>query len=365
MEEYETFKEHVKNWARSNPTTSQFNHAGYRRIVEQFDCSEYFARQVVQELEQEEQDILDSLEEVQSDPQRELIDHYCKIVRQNLPSESPPLSRFVDILVEFQKDLDKRDRKQDLVRCFIETKKPVLLLLRADWHLGNVNTDHRRFREDNELIQARPWVKTIEGGDFVEGAVLAQMMDLLHEQIAPVKMQRMILWEVVEKQKDHIIALLQGQHDTWSKNTADFNPIEWLADNTKLPYLGWGGNIELIVGDQLWKITARHNYRFNSSENDSHSPKKLMRMGDSEPGDITIVCDKHRVNYEEFQMMGKMRIAMRPGSYKPIDSYMEKHGFNKSLPYMPGIILWPDQREWIGHYNFRTLLPLIDSMQKE
>jgi len=352
-------------WSLNHPSNGLL-YAGRRMIQREFGLKRAEAERAAQAARKvAEEGGAPLVAQAESTAQKELIGRYCNIVRENLPEKSEPMDHFVEALVALQEDIQSRSREQNLVQITIKTKKPILKVVRADWHLGNVNTNHRRFLEDNELIEARPYVKTIEGGDFIEGAVLSNMLDLLHEQIAPVKLQRMLLWDVVESQVNHILALIKGQHDSWTTKTADFDPIEWLADNTKLPYLGWGGKIELTVGEQKWNIIARHSYKYNSAFNDTHSNLQLFRMGEHGVGDISIICDRHVPTYHEFLMAGQMRVAMRPGSYKPTDSFQQKNSFNSSLPLMPGVILWPDRRCFIGSSNFRNLIPIIDRMQED
>jgi len=285
-----------------------------------------------------------------------------KIVRKNLPEGFGDVDSFLDKYCDWQDALKSCEVAQSYVDLTVESKTPILLVPIADIHLGNLNSNTRAFMEDVDIIKSRPYIKTIFAGDLTEGGVLPQMMDLVLEQIVSPKKQRQIVWELIEKILPNALVLITGQHDQWPQKTADFEWLEWFANEHDLNYMGWGGLIDLKVGEQQWKILARHKYQFNSSSNATNSAKQLMRMGPFGFADVAIVADKHTYAYESCELGDLPRAFLRPGSYKATDHFSQMGGYNFSRPYMPGIILWPDRRMFKGERDYRLLLPEIDAM---
>jgi len=350
-------------WAKKNPAPG-CKSAGYRKIMREFGVTRSYARYCAALARGESREAPACREQKQdiSVVEEQISQILCEYIHENPPEHAPPISEFLEKLIDLQDDILKREHTQSHVKISIKTDRPILLVVRADWHFGSVHTNHRRFLEDNELIKERPYVKTIEGGDLIDGGILSRMVELVQEQLAPVKLQRQVLWAVLKEISKNVLVLVKGQHDSWAEQIACFDPIEWASHDTKIPFIGWGGKVTLTVGEQQWEMVIRHNFPFNSSYNATHTNKQLMRMGEHGVTDISIVCDKHVPAYEEFLMHGQMRIAMRPGSYKPRDFFSQKHGFSSALPLMPGVILWNDQRKFIGSSDFRDLIPLIDAI---
>jgi len=342
--------------------------AGRAVLMRAFGLIEWQARQIAAEARrrvQEESGELDENKQLPLDEARLQIE-FGNHVFLNLKKDRVDMGELLDRMIDFQHQLRACNEEQEVLNVVVQTDKPILLAVRGDWHLCSVFCDHERWLEDCRLIVSRPYIKSIEAGDLLDFGILARMPDLVQEQLASAKIQRQLLWYTFKRLglKDHCLALLTGQHTNWGKAQADFDPIEWLAHDLKLPFLGWGGVLNLQVGKQLWKIVMRHSYSFNSRLNVTHSPKQLLRMGPYGFADIAIVADVHTYAVEVCDLGGRATAILRPGTYKYTDAFSQRKGYNPAKPYMPGVLLWPDRRTFLVAENFRRLLPIAEVMQR-
>jgi hypothetical protein len=246
-------------------------------------------------------------------------------------------------LIEWQDQSLQWERQQAEATVVLPDKAPVAITVRGDWHLGNQYTDYRSFLRHTELIQQTPGLYCVELGDLIDGYIQPSKLQGQHEALARVKVQRHLVWDAMKKLNGKVLALASGQHDHWSVFQADFEPVEWCAADNHVPYLGHGGLLRIQLGDQTYTFHVRHKYRYNSSYNATHSIKQFWRFdGDS---DVGVHADKHTPAAEYVIWKGELRIAARPGTYKPHDDWEDSFGYPEGKPIMPTILLWPDHRE--------------------
>jgi len=262
-----------------------------------------------------------------------------------------------DEMIRWQKENRRWDISQQVATVEIPTELPVGIAIRGDWHLGNEQTDHERFLAHMDLIERTPGLYTIEAGDLIDGYIKPSMAEGQHEALARVRLQRHLVWDACERLKGRVLATASGQHDHWGVHQADFDPIEWVSADYRIPYLGHGGLLRLHAGKQEYTMHMRHKFRYESGTNRTHSIKQFWRFnGDSEIG---CHADKHTPAIEHVLWKGEHRVAVRPGSYKPTDDFAESYGYPRAEPIMPVIILWPNEHrlsaEWTLEWGAEAL----------
>ncbi len=217
-----------------------------------------------------------------------------------------------DKLIDWQDEVNQWDVSQDEATVEIDTDLPIGIVFRADWHLGNENTDHKLFRQHCRCIADMPGLYDIEAGDLMDGFIKPTMPEGMHEALARPRMQRHLVWDTCNQLRGKVIAVVGGQHDHWGIHQADFDPVEWLGHDMRVPYLGHGGMVKLRVGKVWYSIHVRHLGRYNSVYNATHSIKQWWRFnGDS---DVGCHADKHVPAMEFVWWKDEMRIACRPGT---------------------------------------------------
>ena len=235
----------------------------------------------------------------------------------------------------------------------IPTNKPINIVFPADIHVGNIGCYLKKFREVTDLIGKKPRTYVVSVGDTIDNFLGGWHTEGQYEVIFPPAEQKLVTEEFFRKMKGKIIAMVQGDHEEASHQVDDFDFTEYLCQKLKCAYLGFGGFINLTVGEMKYRLHVRHRYRFNSTLNLTHTVKRMLsQLGDF---DVGVVAHNHTTAIEHFELAGKMRVAIRPGSYKKTDRYASKIGFNGSTPRIPFVRLWPKQKIMLAFPDVRLL----------
>jgi len=110
--------------------------------------------------------------------------------------------------------------------------------------------------------------------------------------------------------------------------------------------------LDLDVGGQPYRMKVRHQYRFNSTFNQTHSVKRLWEMGE-DAFDVGVICHHHTPALEPFLKHGLVRWAARPGSYQLTSGYARRYGHATAFPTCPTFVLWPGSRRIVGFLDVR------------
>lgn len=255
-----------------------------------------------------------------------------------------------EAVVGFQKELKKAKVEQPVAHMRIKTDKWIGIAFQGDLHLGNMATDYERLLIDKELIQANDNVYLVINGDYCDNYIAGSHAGGSFEALFPPAVQKDLAKDYIEDVKEKVLALVAGCHDLWSLKIDDFDLTEYLAKHGNAVYLGSGGDLFLQVGKVEYKIKMRHKYRFNSTDNATHTVKKMF---EKEGGfDVGCLGHNHIAAMEETIKEGLdgplKRIFLRSGSYKTIDRYSSQMGFSDAMHGVPIVLFNPHSRDLRG-----------------
>jgi len=232
-----------------------------------------------------------------------------------------------------------------------KTDHPIGISFLADQHIsqgGPVLLD--RMRQDAELIRDTPGLYAILGGDGVDNHIKHQSA-MVNSESRPGNEWKMY---------DHylgmfghkVVGAISGNHDDWTQDTTGHDAVSQLMKRNRIwfapDYFVLTVELENSAGHvQPYVVKIRHQYRFNSTINETHSVKQMLRFDDHD-FDVGVLCHKHKWAYEEFEHNGMDRIALRPGSYQVTSGYSRRYGYGQSTPTCPTVILWPKERKLHG-----------------
>lgn len=111
-----------------------------------------------------------------------------------------------------------------------------------------------------------------------------------------------------------------------------------MAEELDIAYLGPGGRINLNFNGLVYKMHARHRFRYESSFNPCHACGRLVEQLDAE-ADIVTIGHKHDPSVEVRYKAGKQRSLMRFGCAMPSTSYSEYLGFESSPLAAPTVVI--------------------------
>ena len=229
---------------------------------------------------------------------------------------------------------------------------PVGICFVSDQHISGSNSVClRKMREDAELIAEAPGLYACIGGDGVDNHVKHRSA-LLAARSTPG--DQWLLYEYYLGQFAHkIIAMISGNHDAWTQGFAGLDMVNWIAKKNRICYAPAEAHLDVTVGGYKYLVSFRHQYRMNSSFNETHAVKQWLRHGDT-PFDVGCVCHHHTPAIEEGLVMGEHRIFCRPGSYQITSSHSRQYGYNLTTPTCPTVVFYPGERKLIGFYSVRA-----------
>lgn len=260
-----------------------------------------------------------------------------------------------EAVVSFQKELKKAKIEQPVAHMRIQTNKWIGIAFQGDLHLGNMATDYERLLNDKELIQSNDNVYLVINGDYCDNYITGSHTGGAFEALFPPAVQKDLAKDYIESLKDKVLALVAGCHDLWSLKIDDFDLTEYLSKHGNAVYLGSGGDLFLQVGKIEYKIKMRHKYRFNSSDNATHTVKKMF---EKEGGfDVGCIAHNHIAAMEESVKEGLdgpvKRIFLRSGSYKTTDRYSSQMGFSEAMHGVPIVLFNPLERDMRGFQDLK------------
>jgi len=232
------------------------------------------------------------------------------------------------------------------------TNKPIALVFVSDQHIsqgGIVNLE--RMEEDARLVAETPGMYAVLGGDGVDNHIKHRAA-LVNSGSVPGK--EWVLYDhYISIFGSRIAALISGNHDDWTHDFAGIDMVQRIAEKRRLFYAPDYVvlNVTLKGSDKdegvAYKVKIRHQYRYNSSFNQTHALKRMWEM-DEHDFDVGVVCHHHEAAMEPFKKHGKWRWAFRPGSYQHTTGHGRRYGYGWSEPACPTVILWPKERRMVG-----------------
>ena len=229
--------------------------------------------------------------------------------------------------------------------------KPVGVSFLSDQHITlGAATDLAQMRDDAEIIHATPGMHAMLGGDGVDNH-LKHRAALINARSNPSDQYRFYNYYLSILEED-LVVVISGNHDDWTKDFAGIDQVKNLCRRRKVCYSPDFAIVTCNIGNQVYRVLIRHQYRYGSSFNLGHTVKRLWEMGDHE-FDVGVVCHHHEPHIENFTKHGMQRWAIRPGSYQIMSAYSRRYGFNNAQPTSPTIIFDPETRDMTGFDDVR------------
>lgn len=249
----------------------------------------------------------------------------------------------------------QRDRHEAEVGYI--TKKPIALTFISDQHIsqgGIVNLE--RMEEDARLVAETPGMYAILGGDGVDNHIKHRAA-LVNSGSVPGK--EWVLYDhYISIFGSRVAAMISGNHDDWTHDFAGVDMVQRLAEKRRIFYAPDFVVLKVALKSSQedegvsYAVKIRHQYRYNSSFNQTHALKRMWEM-DEHDFDVGVVCHHHEAAMEPFKKHGKWRWAFRPGSYQHTTGHGRRYGYGWSEPACPTVILWPGEKRMIGFLDAR------------
>ncbi len=227
--------------------------------------------------------------------------------------------------------------------------------LDCDWHIGNEMTNLPQWSDDIDLTVKTPRCFTILGGDYTDNL---DAISKGYESIISVPEAKEKVRNAVMMMGRKVLGTVQGCHDEWFFRQDSWDISQYLADHSDGYWLGFRAVLNLIVGEQTYRIYARHKYRRHSTDNLSWGMLYKFRKLKN-PVDVMMSAHHHyAIAHSNWENEQKVHFLMG-GSYKPYDRFTEHKDIEPAPPIMPSVYLRADKHEVISFVDFREMVELL------
>jgi hypothetical protein len=228
---------------------------------------------------------------------------------------------------------------------------PIALVFASDQHISiNGRTDLERLRIDAEALAEWDDCAVIMGGDGVDNHIKHRAA-LVNRRSSPTEEYE--LYDYYLGLVAHrVMVMISGNHDDWTTDAAGVDVVHALARSHRFCSAPDRAVVKVAVGKAKYVVSVRHQFRFSSSLNQTHSIKQMWAH-DHADFDIGVVCHHHEAAMEPFRRHGEWRWGLRPGSYQVESTYSRRFGFCQSAPSCPTVVCYPDTKRMVGFLDYR------------
>jgi len=264
-----------------------------------------------------------------------------KITFEDIASPtSLDIDEYYELLKKTNAAVMRLESKQTKTTLHIDDDRPIGIAFWGDWHVGARGVDYEQLDADQALIERTDGLYVIGMGDYKDNGNALVHPASTQETVATTDMQDKIVMRKFEQTADKYLAVIRGCHDDWDKRNSNKDFIQVLCDITGAVNLWHGGIVNLTVGDQEYRIGARHKYKNESGLNTTNTQRNFVN--DFGHCDIVAFAHKHYAEMQHTVRMGEETIYLRSGAYKRYDEFGQKlAGYEGGLG-VPVVILYPD-----------------------
>jgi len=270
--------------------------------------------------------------------------------KRSTPTEEDVIN-YWDKLKELNQSISNMDTKQTKTTIKISGDKPIGIAHWGDWHLGAQGIKYDSFERDKRDIIQTDGVFFIGAGDYKENQKPTIIPSGTNEQIATSDLQDKLVIQFMSELRSKAIALIRGCHDDWDMRINKYDFVENLCSKSVADCVNlWhGGEINIQLGQETYKINARHKSAGNSQLNTTNAQRRLL----DEKGiaDVFAVAHLHYPDLQQVRRHGRDVAYIRSGSYKVYDEYGQKLNGYEGAEGVPMVIYFPDRHEILPFKN--------------
>jgi hypothetical protein len=145
---------------------------------------------------------------------------------------------------------------KEVVQVVLSEETPAIIIPVGDIHFGNKTCNIDKLKDILQLILRTPNCYTILIGDLAETATRESVGNAMFDEDAHLPEQLKVLYAALKPLADNgkIIGALTGNHEMRVEYLTGLNPMAMLAEKLDIPYFGFQGYIEAVVGEQVYEI---------------------------------------------------------------------------------------------------------------
>jgi hypothetical protein len=217
----------------------------------------------------------------------------------------------------------------------------------GDLHIGGP-IDYDQLEADLDLIEATDGLWCVGLGDYSNNfQAAAKLLKAMSEDVVPGSEDQMALVAHVMGRTTKWVAILEGNHDTWSGSAG----LRALAQRLDCSFISEAGcSFKLTTGSQRYVGYLKHSWRGNSNLNTSNASRRMWNeFPEWENADFTVVGHFHQPDTHAKEIKTQTVTHLRGGTYKIYDAYASKNGYVPEYG-IPLVLMNPDKKQHIGFH---------------
>lgn len=230
--------------------------------------------------------------------------------------------------IEEWKCSEQRRKKQDQQKISFE-RGPVALTWIADLHLGGPGVNYPRVFEEAELIANTPGMYVGVLGDLVDQFIISKLSHKYLRRHLSIPDEWVLLKKYLETLGNKLQVVVRGNHEGWMQALTGLDYFREAVEDVSpdVLYDRHDCSFKLEVGDDAWRVRARHKWKGSSIYNPTHGIERAAKW--DQDFDIGVGAHTHQGSFARgFDRGGEAAMALMCGSYKVEDEYASKQGFS-------------------------------------
>jgi predicted phosphodiesterase len=272
------------------------------------------------------------------------------------------INEYYNKLKELEEKSNTLDIKQTKTTLRFDSDKPLAIAFWGDWHLGSHGIDYEQFDKDRKLIKETNGLYFIGMGDYKDNNS-AYVHKSTNENSIPQGVQDKLVLNFMEEVGSKNIVTIRGCHDDWDKKIADKDFISEICERINSVNLWHGGTITILLGQEQYKIFARHKYKYESSLNTTNAQRNMLN--DIGPVDVVALAHKHYPDLQMLDRMGSKVVYLRSGSYKKYDEFGQKLAGYEGKKSIPIVVIFPKEHKIVPFSELEDGITYLKAVRGE
>jgi len=256
-----------------------------------------------------------------------------------------------------RQDLHQRtSSSQDEATVKIDTDKKIAILFSADWHTGSVAVDYAELESNLETILNNKRVYMVTVGDLIDNFRVFRSLQPILSQIASPKEQKAILESILTDlfSAGKWIAACYGNHDIErDENLYGESTVKELLSKN-LIYFNGKGTLNLIVGEQKYKIRMAHRFQGSSIYNPNHPQNRELKWY-APDADVIVSAHFHQPACQNFYEFNQPKCLIQTGTFQTDDGFAKRH-WSRGIVGVPTVVFRPDKHYCFSYPSLAELL---------
>jgi len=286
-----------------------------------------------------------------------------KSVYENIAPK--PKDQDVQSFYEWLKERSEReqqlDRKQTVANITLKESQPIGIAFTGDWHIGAKGIDYDSFEQDIELIENTEGLYSVGLGDYKDNQMPTVHPSGVFDEACSTELQDMLAAHFLARIAP--MAIVRGCHEHWDWTISGKDIIGNYCDKLDpMPFNLWhGGTINISLGEQRYKIKARHKI---PNESNLNTENAFRRWYDREgKADILAAAHKHDPFIKVMHRQNSQVAYIRCGSYKKYDEFGQRLAGYEGTKAIPVAVLFPNEHRFVVFEQLRDGIAFLKGVR--